>query len=200
MIRAAESLLITNYAPTHVELMNTACPILTATTAGFPPSRHNFSILAGFALLDKGTIMTRLSLDHKQRLRAFLMPGAQLYTAPRAQQPLHELLAELDGIAREAFLRALRAPPHTTSATLATPVTPATHATPTTHATPITPTTPTTHTTHTAPPAPVACGDEFDLLLSVDVLPESPCGPAAVARGALSPVDKHVSHFRLPKC
>lgn len=107
MIPGTSSVLRDNVTPSHTELMTSTCPILTAINLVFPPTIHKFSVLARVAVLDSFTLESHLTPYTKLKLNAFLFQGSQLqFEFP--QQPLHELLAELDQIATRALLRALR--------------------------------------------------------------------------------------------
>lgn len=110
MVPGSYSLVHDNCTPSHRELMRTQCQILTAVNAAFPPSIHKFSILARVAVLDKATVFTRFTPQTRDKLCNFLLQGSQ-QTHTRPQQPLLEMLAELDAIATRAVIRALQQPP-----------------------------------------------------------------------------------------
>jgi hypothetical protein len=108
MIPGANSMLFDNFTPSHAELMSSGCPILTAINAAFSPTTHTFSILARVALLEASTISTRLTETTRFQLNNFLLQGSQPPHHPRPQQSLQELIDELDVIATNAVIRAIR--------------------------------------------------------------------------------------------
>lgn len=107
MIPGATSMLTDNFTPSNCELMSSDCSILTTINNAFPPTTHKFSILARVALLEASTVASRLDDATRSKLQHFIVAGSQPHN-PRAQQSLHEIISDLDVIATNAVIRAIR--------------------------------------------------------------------------------------------
>lgn len=78
-----------HFCPSHLELMCSECPLLTALCMRWPPARHAYSILAMTSILRGSTVFRLLDHARLQKMNDFLMHGP-VPPPPRAQSTLED--------------------------------------------------------------------------------------------------------------